>query len=387
MSTLAAFAIRWSISPVFLPGRGFSALPSVVQFLAGVTPPTPKRPHALSAPGSSDMHSIPASLNRYLRDYQREGAQFLYELYIQKKGGLLCDDMGLGKTVQVIAFLSAIFKKTGIPSDMGTRKQFLRSGNDPDDESCLRVLIVAPSSVVYNWEREFATWGYFNVGIYHGAKKEVVLKKAVKGTCEVVITSFDTCRNNSVAIDEIPWTMMIIDEVHKLKEDSAQITQCMKAFHVKRRYGLTGTAIQNKYKELWCLLDWCNKGCVGSAKEFEKEISMALKRGQAFGATKAELALARVVFCPLTATQLQVYENLLTSPNFDLLIRKDDPCDCEEAKGDPNPPLRGECCYVTNAIGTHWKHLVLPNLVALQKVSNHLALIMPSPDEDKEKRL
>ena len=42
----------------------------------------------------------------------------------------------------------------------------------------------------------------------------------------------------------------------------------------KRRIGLTGTALQNKYEELWCLLDWANPGCLGSCKHFQREFRL-----------------------------------------------------------------------------------------------------------------
>ena len=56
---------------------------------------------------------VPASINKYLRSYQRDGIRFLFRQYAQKKGGILADDMGLGKTVQTIGFLAAVLGKTG----------------------------------------------------------------------------------------------------------------------------------------------------------------------------------------------------------------------------------------------------------------------------------
>lgn len=70
---------------------------------------------------------IPSPINRYLRDYQRNGVQFLYDHYVRNEGAILADDMGLGKTVQVIAFLAAIQRKTGTNRDVLRMKPaFLR---------------------------------------------------------------------------------------------------------------------------------------------------------------------------------------------------------------------------------------------------------------------
>ncbi|TPX57534.1 hypothetical protein PhCBS80983_g03788 [Powellomyces hirtus] len=360
--------------------------------------------------------NVPACLNQYLRDYQREGVVFMHHLYENRRGGLLCDDMGLGKTVQVIAFLSAILGKSGTPEDQHMRKKDIRRFQDAVHRHII-VLIVCPSSVIYNWKREFETWGFFSVGIFHGPGKNEVLERAKQGYYEVVLTSYDTCRINELKVNEIKWSLLVVDEVHRLKEDTSAITQTMKRLQIACKIGLTGTAIQNKYKELWCLLDWCNPGMVGSMRDWEINISRKLKKGQSHKASKRDLADARhiatklkeqilnkwmlrrtktliahqlpkkedqVIFCPLTPTQRIVYERLLRSENFDILVRKNEICDCAEGMAERR--RRGECCYTKNGDGVHWKYLVLGNLITLQKISNHLALIMPNADDDAEKR-
>lgn len=131
---------------------------------------------------------VPAAINTYLRDYQRDGVQFLYRQYEKNLGGLLGDDMGLvrhtarkapcsslpdklyfqGKTIQIISFLSAIMRKTGQPVDQDRRKKHVSRLQDselwkkkrklpPANETWPTCLIIAPSSVVHNWKREFET--------------------------------------------------------------------------------------------------------------------------------------------------------------------------------------------------------------------------------------
>lgn len=108
----------------------------------------------------SDAHgdSVPYTINRYLRDYQREGIRFMFNSYRRSRGCILGDDMGLGKTVQVmnqrilqkynsvllfictdgffcfcdvlqvIALLAALLQKTGTWEDIrNNRPQFLQS--------------------------------------------------------------------------------------------------------------------------------------------------------------------------------------------------------------------------------------------------------------------
>jgi SNF2 family DNA or RNA helicase len=109
---------------------------------------------------------IPPSLSKRLRSYQCEGVQFLFQRYVLGRGTILGDDMGLGKTIQVISFLSALMRKSGTPSDRERRRNRVSQLQDssewhddrklpPPDDKWPTALIVAPSSVVNVWTREF----------------------------------------------------------------------------------------------------------------------------------------------------------------------------------------------------------------------------------------
>lgn len=58
------------------------------------------------------------------------------------------------------------------------------------------ILIVAPSSVLTNWQREFSTWGAFRVGIYHGSaeSRAAAVQSILHGTAEIMLTTYDTFR-------------------------------------------------------------------------------------------------------------------------------------------------------------------------------------------------
>lgn len=110
--------------------------------------------------------TVPAPINRFLRPYQREGAKFFYDKYKAGTGGVLGDDMGwvkvmsywqladacrLGKTIQVIAFLSAIMRKTGTIQDHDRRKQTVRSAAEAmSPKHWPTALIVCPKSLIRN---------------------------------------------------------------------------------------------------------------------------------------------------------------------------------------------------------------------------------------------
>ena len=79
-----------------------------------------------------------------------------------------------------------------------------------------------------------------------------------------MITSFDVARGDIDLLDELHWSCIFIDEVHRVKNPSSSIAQALHEIHRNEhiygeapdavRFGLTGTAIQNDYMELWTIL-------------------------------------------------------------------------------------------------------------------------------------
>jgi len=202
---------------------------------------------------------IPASVAQYLRDYQIEGVAFLHEMFVYQKGGILGDDMGLGKTIQVAAFLTVAFGKTGDERD---RKR-MRKMRKRAKRWYPRVLIVCPSSLMENWKNELNRWGFWHIDFYHGNKKHDVMDAAISGRLEVVITTYRTYTNDKESLNSVKWDCVVADECHQIKSLTSQVTQAMNEVNALCRIGLTGTAIQNKYEELWALLNWTNPGRFG----------------------------------------------------------------------------------------------------------------------------
>ena len=96
---------------------------------------------------------------KILRDYQKEGVWWLNSIYKCDLGGILADEMGLGKSLQTIIFI----------------KQILKEKQDA------KIIIVVPTSLVYNWEREFQKFApnlkYVTVADTVANRKDVFAKK------------------------------------------------------------------------------------------------------------------------------------------------------------------------------------------------------------------
>ncbi|KAJ4368624.1 hypothetical protein N0V86_009531 [Didymella sp. IMI 355093] len=356
---------------------------------------------------------IPAPIAQWLRDYQVDGVRFLHERFVKQTGAILGDDMGLGKTIQVIAFLTAAFGKTATRPDSKCMRKIRRSG---DGRWYPRVLIVCPGTLMQNWEDELAKWGWWEVYRYHGhaADRKGVLGAAKKGMLEIMITTYNTYRMNESDVNTVDWDCVIADECHQIKSKASEVTIAMNKINALCRIGLTGTAIQNKYEELWNLLNWARPGAYGSAQEWKQNISLPLKLGQAHDATNAQLADSRsraqelvhnilpsvflrrmktliadqlpkksdrVVFCQLTETQADAYRTFLESDKCEYIRTAKEPCDCTSGKP------RGWCCYTSiPETDEKWAKFMFPCMVTLQKLANHIALIVPSSTDTKEKQ-
>ncbi|XP_028747547.1 DNA excision repair protein ERCC-6-like 2 isoform X1 [Peromyscus leucopus] len=353
---------------------------------------------------SEDGDSIPYTINRYLRDYQREGAQFLYRHYIQRRGCILGDDMGLGKTIQVISFLAAVLHKKGTREDIeNNMPAFLLKSmkKEPSSTAQKMFLIVAPLSVLYNWKDELDTWGYFRVTVLHGSKKDNELIRLKQRKCEIALTTYETLRLCLEELNSLEWSAVIVDEAHRIKNPKARVTEVMKALKCQARIGLTGTILQNNMKELWCVMDWAVPGLLGSRTHFKKQFSDPVEHGQRHTATKRELATGRkamrrlakkmsgcflrrtktlikgqlpkkedrMVYCSLTEFQKAVYQTVLETEDVALILQSSQPCTCGSGR------KRRNCCYKTNSKGEKVRTLCLSYLTVLQKVANHVALL------------
>lgn len=360
---------------------------------------------------SCSLGLIPAPIAQWLRKYQVEGVAFLHEMFVYQRGGVLGDDMGLGKTIQVIAFLTAAYGKTGDERDAKRMRKMRRANNDTWYP---RTLIVCPGTLISNWRAEFQRWGWWEVDEYHGPSKDLALHAAKSGRVEVLITTYNTYVTNKDAVNMIEWDCVIADECHKIKERKSETTKSMNEINALCRIGLTGTAIQNRYEELWTLLNWTNPGVLGPVTTWRAQVCEPLKLGQSHDATMNELSRARrtakklvenllpqfflrrmktliadqlpkksdrVVFCPLTWSQAEAYENILDSNILQAIKNSSDLCDCGSKK------KAGWCCH-RYVPGTEqiWQAFVFPAIAVLQKLSNHLATLIPQGNDPQEKQ-
>ncbi|KAJ6446446.1 u3 snoRNA associated domain-containing protein [Purpureocillium lavendulum] len=210
-------------------------------------------------PKKVEPFQIPVAIKAELRSYQQEGVNWLHFLNKYHLHGILCDDMGLGKTLQTLCIVA---------SDHHQRAEEFAKTKAPDVRR-LPSLIVCPPTLSGHWQQEIKAYAPFlSVTAYVGPPAERKAMKARLGETDIVITSYDVCRNDTDVLEQHNWNYMVLDEGHLIKNPKAKISQAVKKLVSNHRLILTGTPIQNNVLELWSLFDFLMPGFLGAEKVF-----------------------------------------------------------------------------------------------------------------------
>jgi len=200
----------------------------------------------LHTPESMDI-KVPSSLDDILREYQITGYQWLQTLANCKMGGILADDMGLGKTLQILTFLLSQ-KESGVTNP---------------------ALIVAPTSLVYNWAAEIEKFTPgLSYEIVHGSKQERTDRLSGDHTSDIYITSYATLRRDMELYEEVQFGSVILDEAQHIKNEASKAAQSAKNLMATHRFALTGTPMENHLGEFWSIFDFILPGHLGSKYSF-----------------------------------------------------------------------------------------------------------------------
>ncbi|MDE5767198.1 MAG: DEAD/DEAH box helicase, partial [Malacoplasma sp.] len=181
-------------------------------------------------------NELPDNLRKILKNYQVVGYLWLKKLIYLQAGGILADEMGLGKTIQTLSLLADVYfnKKTNLPS-----------------------LVVCPSSLVYNWQKEFHQYApYLKIAIIDGNQSERLSVLNRINEYDVVVTSYHLLNKDLELYKNIEFYIQILDEAQKIKNHYTQFSKDSKSINSKHKIALTGTPIENNLLELWSIFDY-----------------------------------------------------------------------------------------------------------------------------------
>ena len=187
---------------------------------------------------------------KLLRDYQKEGVRWLYTLYKCDLGGILADEMGLGKSFQTICFI----------------KQILKEKKDA------KILIVCPTSLVYNWKKEFDKFApelKYVVVVEGKQKRREILKQMDQ--YNIFITTYGLIRNDNDVYEKEHFELCVIDEAQAIKNYQSKMTREVKKIDADIKIALTGTPVENSILELWSIFDFIMPGYLNGLSKFKEK--------------------------------------------------------------------------------------------------------------------
>ena len=196
----------------------------------------------------------PKGLKGDLREYQKHGYNWCKTLEYLGFGGILGDEMGLGKTLQAITF---------ILSNVGSK-----------------TLIVAPTSLIYNWHSEIEKFApSLKAAIVNGNpdERELMLKNIDK--VDVLITTYNLLKRDLENYKSIEFDYCFLDEAQYIKNPHSQNAKAVKEIKAKSRFALTGTPIENSLMELWSIFDFVMPEYLYDEKRFSVRYHKKLKEG------------------------------------------------------------------------------------------------------------
>ncbi len=311
---------------------------------------------ALTQQESLATNEAPTTFVGQLRPYQVFGFSWLAFLRRWGFGACLADDMGLGKTIQAIALILHEQEK---------------------NDSTAPSLIICPTSLVGNWQREVNRFApSLRVLVHHGsgrAEGEAFIEQASQHN--VIISTYGLMRRDIEVLRQMPWAHVILDEAQNIKNPLTKQARAVRRLHGESRIALTGTPVENRLSELWSIMSFLNPGYLGTQAGFRRSFALPIERYQ--DAETAErlrklvrpFILRRVktdprvirdlpdkfeqkVYCNLTREQATLYEAIVRGGME--LLQQDD--------GDGDPMAR--------------RGQVLAMLTRLKQVCNHPALYL-----------
>lgn len=250
-----------------------------------------------------------------LREHQMQGVAWLQQLFLKSPDEvsrcLLADDMGLGKTLQILAFLMWYieYNPQGLPT-----------------------MIVAPVSLLDNWEREldnfFYTAGVEVLKLYGDAVKAVkfhkdeippelkaqgiknLLRPGWVGNAQIVLTTYETLRDQEFSLGRQKWAIMVCDEAQKIKNPAALITHAANAVQAQFKVACTGTPVENTLVDLWSLFDFAQPGLLGALNDFGRQFLRPIEGGEERDSNALDLLRQMIEAQTLRRTKEDVAKDL-----------------------------------------------------------------------------
>ena len=206
---------------------------------------------------SQSIIPLPENINAKLRPYQERGFSWMYRNMKIGFGSIIADDMGLGKTLQVITLLAKM-KEEGA---MDKKK----------------ALVVVPTGLLHNWQAEVKRFAPgLTTGVYHGTARD--LKDVVCMNADIILSTYGVVRSDADILKKQKWQVLVIDEAQNIKNSDAAQSKAIRSIPANCYIAMSGTPVENRLSEFWSIIDFTNKGYLGSAKDFSDSYAKPIQK-------------------------------------------------------------------------------------------------------------
>lgn len=291
----------------------------------------------------------PEGFRGELRPYQARGVGWLAFLEKWGLGACLADDMGLGKTPQLLAFI------------LNLKEQ---------DLLAKPILVVCPTSVLNNWEREVKKFSpTLSTLIHHGDKrsKGKTFAREVKNK-NLVITSYPLIYRDAATFEAVEWQGVVLDEAQNIKNPQAKQSQAVRKLKSGFRVALTGTPVENHLSELWSILDFLNPGFLGTQQFFQRRFAIPIERYGDRESLQTLRSLVRPFILRRLKTDKEIIQDLPEKQEMNVF------CGLSVEQAELYQKLVEESLSkIEESTGIQRRGLILTLLVKLKQICNHPA--------------
>ncbi len=227
--------------------------------------------------------ALPTGLNATLRPYQERGFSWMFHNMSLGFGSIIADDMGLGKTLQVITLILELKNEGQLKNE--------------------RVLIVVPTGLLTNWMAELHKFApSITALVYHGPTRDIT-----SFDHDVLLTSYGVMRSDVDLIKKRKWAVMVIDEAQNIKNASTHQSKAVKAVKAGVNIAMSGTPVENRLNEFWSIMEFANKGYLGSEKHFAEQFANPIQKNGDHSVAE----LFRKVTAPFTLRRLKTDKSII----------------------------------------------------------------------------
>ena len=274
---------------------------------------------------------------------------WVYDFEVSEHHNFVANNIICHNTIQFIAFLLHLKEQDALENS---------------------TLLVCPTSVLGNWEREVNKFApSLKILQYHGDKrpKGKAFLEAVKNH-DLIVTSYSLLHRDIKSLQSVSWQIIVLDEAQNVKNSEAKQSKAVRQLEATFRIALTGTPVENRLQELWSILDFLNPGYLGNRQFFQRRFAMPIEK---YGDT-ASLNQLRSLVQPFILRRLKSDRDIIQ----DLPDKQEMTVFCGltgEQAALYQQVVEQSLAEIDSAEGLQRRGMILALLIKLKQICNHPA--------------